>query len=229
MYTIVVALMLQAAPTADEIIGRYVARAEETAEFGARLKYMKIRTEYDVTDPAKPRQVEKRESVVWTEHGHVMETTVAINNGPVLTDGPDESALSLDKSFGGRFKFDLIQPEPNVCSGCYLMSFKALPKQPPRRSIEEDVLSHTSGRLLVDVDNGVILWLRGAVEQFRKAWGIGKIYDGDVEMSQRMVFGAPMVVSARVRVHYREFFSERNRLFELSFFGFEVRPESPSP
>ncbi|HUO75442.1 MAG TPA: hypothetical protein VMU12_00785 [Candidatus Paceibacterota bacterium] len=229
MLAIPLVLLLQMTPSADEIIGRYVAREQETAAIGARLRYTRIQTEYDLADPNSPKRLEKRESRIWTDSGHVMELTVAVNDGPVLNGGAQEGALSLDKAFGIRFDYGLIRPEPEVCRGCYLMSYEPKPKQPPRRSIPEEILSRTGGTLMLDIDSGAILWLKGTLRKPFRKFIFGKVYEAEIQMSQEPEFGTPMTVAARIKVHYSQFGFNSYRLIELSFFGFELRPETPSP
>lgn len=227
MLTLLLAVSLQAAPTADELMARYAARVKDSAAQGASLRYRKVHTEYDVSDPLHPVRLEKKEMRVWTEHGTVTEKVISINDGPVLNPTADRGDLSLDESLTNRFRYELIRAEPEVCPDCYLMSYEPREKQPGRRSIPEEIISRTGGTIMMDASTGTMLWLKGTLRQPFSKWIFGKFYDADVDMHQELIFGAPMTVSARIRVHYSRFGFNSYRLFELSFFGFE--PETATP
>lgn len=229
MLALTVAMLLQASPTADMLMSQYAARAAQTSAVGARLQYTKIHTEYDVADPVNPRRLEKREIRVRTVNKRTLETIIAINDGPVINSEPSPGELSLDAAFLARFRYELIRAEPEVCPGCYLLSFEPREKQADRRSMAEEIISRTGGTLLVDVNDGAILWLKGELRKPFRKFVFGKVREAEVQMSQEVVFGTAMTVSARIRVTYSKFFSDYHRLIELSFFGFELEPETPSP
>ncbi len=231
MLTLALVALLGAAPDAptDDVVMKFVRTMQAKSTVSTRLRGIKDETEYDIEDPAHPVILSQKEYRFFTDSsGRSVETLIAVNDGPVLNPETKAAEVTLDKTFGTRFKIQLITAAPMFCRGCYLMSFEPLPDQPPRRSLAEELLTRCGGTLLVDVDSGAILWLHGEMRgTFSKVLGMGKCYKGEVTMTQQAIFGVPMVTGVRVTVHYRKIFSVRHRVIELSFHSFELAPETP--